>query len=78
MTRDLINEVKKVNRQAALFMQRQIPLELRRGKIRKIILSDNLTFCFVFSETVQGFKYWNDIAEQLPKGFGWNQFSLNE
>ena len=71
MTRDLINEVKKVNRQAALIMQRQIPLELRRGKIGRITISDNLTFCFVFSDTRQGFKYWDNIAEQLPKGFGW-------
>lgn len=71
MTNELINEVKKVNRQAALFMKRRIPLESYRRKIAKIKFNDNLTSCFVFSETRQGFKYWDNIAEQLPKGFGW-------
>lgn len=79
MTNELINEVKKINRQAALFMKRRIPLLVARGivthsfpeerHLKKLILKNNLFDTFSFISTPQGFNYWNNISKSLPDEF---------
>ena len=81
MINELINEVKKINRQAALFMKRRIPLLVARGivqhiisderHLKRLVLRDKLFDTFSFSTTPQGFNYWHDIIEELPPGFGY-------
>ena len=64
----LINEVKKVNRQAALYMKRVIPLLNKRGKLESGLDAEPcLTSCFIFSDTKQGVEYWFKIVDQLPE-----------
>lgn len=70
MTNELINEVKKINRQAAIFLKRQIPLIMQRQN-KCIYLDDKLANCFIWSDTPQGFNYWNNIIDKLPPEFSW-------
>jgi len=85
MTNELINEVKKVNRQAALFMKRRIPLLVARGivahndereeHLKRLIPKDRLPDTFAFYTTPQGFLYWSNITKALPSKFNyaWNK-----
>ena len=66
----LINEVKKVNRQAALYMKRRLPLLNMRGRLESGLgVESRLTSCFIFDETKQGVDYWFNIVDQLPREF---------
>ena len=81
MTNELIQQVKKINRQAALFMVKKVPLLVQRGKLHstwddekdllRLPLNDSLPAIFDFAETPQGFSYWNEIANELPSPYGW-------
>ena len=81
MTNELIQQVKKINRQAALFMVKKVPLLVQRGKLHstwddeqdllRLPLNDSLPDTFKFRNTPQGFPYWNEISDQLPKPYGW-------
>ena len=80
MTNELIQQVKKINRQAALFMVKKVPLLVQRGKLHStredaedftINPSEHLPSSFVFRNTPQGFSYWNEISNELPKPYGW-------
>ena len=81
MTRDLIQQVKKINRQAALFMVKKVPLLVQRGKLHstweferniiRLFNEDRLSSTFVFAETPQGHGYWYDISKKLPSPYGW-------
>ena len=79
MTNELINEVKKVNRQAALYMKRRLPLLVARKQFPSVIperyfqrpprLANTLTGAFEFSATKQGMDYWWNVVYQLPEKF---------
>ena len=79
MTNELINKVKKVNRQAALYMKRRLPLLVSRKQFPSVIperyfkrdepLSNTLVGAFPFSRTKQGVDYWFNIVEQLPREY---------
>ena len=79
MTNELINEVKKVNRQAALYMKRRLPLLVARKQFPSVIperyfkrdkpLSNSLMNSFSFGRTRQGVDYWFNIVEQLPREY---------
>ena len=81
MTNDLIQQVKKINRQAALFMVKKVPLLVQRGKLhstwegerhlRRLPNEDRLPSTFNFDETNQGHYYWSILSHQLPKPYGW-------
>jgi len=81
MTNELIQQVKKINRQAALFMVKKVPLLVQRGKLhstwddekdlRRLPLRDSLPSTFDFAETPQDFPYWDKISDQLPSPYGW-------
>lgn len=81
MTNELIQQVKKINRQAALFMVKKVPLLVQRGKLHsawddekhlcRLPSEDSLPVTFVFAETPQGFSYWNEISNELPDPYGW-------
>ena len=81
MTRDLIQQVKKINRQAALFMVKKVPLLVQRGKLhstwddeqglRVLFERSSLPVTFDFAETPQGFLYWDKLSDQLPFPYGW-------
>lgn len=58
----LIQRVKKVNRQAALIMARELPLLNRRGLLQNGLGNHStLLESFVWEETKQGHKYWVKI-----------------
>lgn len=75
MTRDLIMRVAKIDRKAALFMARKVPLLVARGKLtsaftdekhlNRLLQYDDLVDTFTFKETPQGFEYWDKIATEL-------------
>lgn len=81
MTNELIQQVKKINRQAALFMVKKVPLLVQRGKIhltwddendlRRLLQNHCLPGTFAFSKTPQGFRYWAKISNELPSPYGW-------
>lgn len=81
MTNELIQQVKKINRQAALFMVKKVPLLVQRGKLhstwsdekhlRRLSNQKSLPETFDFSETSHGFRYWDNISNQLPDPYGW-------
>ena len=81
MTNELIQQVKKINRQAALFMVKKVPLLVQRGKLHstwddekdllRLPLNDSLPAIFYFAQTPQGFPYWDKISDQLPGPYGW-------
>lgn len=82
MTNELIQQVKKINRQAALFMVKKVPLLVQRGKLLhstwddekdllRLPLNDSLPAIFGFAQTPQGFPYWDKISDQLPSPYGW-------
>ena len=65
---ELINKVKKINRQAALIMARKLPL--RQNRNYRLYLSSpegsrDLRGAFIFSKTPQGHDYWYNIFLQL-------------
>ena len=80
MTNELINEVKKINRQAALFMKRRIPLLIARGitqsdiyeevELKRLVSRDKLIDTFCWNTTPQGFNFWCNISKQLPLPYG--------
>lgn len=75
MTRDLIMRVAKIDRKAALFMARKVPLLVARGKLtsnftyeehlKRLISRNKLRYSFTFCETSQGHKYWMEISNKL-------------
>ena len=79
MTNELINEVKKVNRQAALYMKRRLPLLVTRKQYpssnperyfeRPPQLCNSLIGAFKFSATKQGIDYWWNVVEQLTREY---------
>lgn len=79
MTNELINEVKKINRQAALFMKRRIPLLVARGIVqsdiyeevylKRLLLRNKFIHTFNWETTPQGFSFWSNIYKQLPYGY---------
>ena len=81
MTNELIQQVKKINRQAALFMVKKVPLLVQRGKLhsawgnerllRRLPNEDRLPSTFNFAESPQGHEYWSYISYQLPSPYGW-------
>ena len=81
MTNELIQQVKKINRQAALFMVKKVPLLVQRGKLHstwdderetlRLFNEDRLPSTFFFEETPQGFLYWDKLSDQLPFPYGW-------
>lgn len=81
MTDSLIREVAKIDRKAAIFMQRRIPLLVARGKVKSDLKSEShlirlnrnnrLSNAFDFSTTPQGSMYWDKICDQLPEPYGW-------
>ena len=81
MTNELIQQVKKINRQAALFMVKKVPLLVQRGKLhstwedeqdlRRLTLNESLPDTFKFRQTPQGFRYWEKLSDQLPSPYGW-------
>ena len=81
MTNELIQQVKKINRQAALFMVKKVPLLVQRGKLhssfytekpfRRLVSRDCLPMTFDFAQTPQRFHYWGKISDQLPSPYGW-------
>jgi hypothetical protein len=72
MTNNLIREVAKIDRKAAIFMQRRLPLlRVRKLIVLKTLPSNSLNSCFLFAKTPQGFNYWNNICDQLPEPYGW-------
>lgn len=81
MTNELIQQAKKVNRQAALFMVKKVPLLVQRGKLHsaweyergalRLPNEDRLPSTFFFEETPQGFPYWDKLSNQLPSPYGW-------
>ena len=81
MTNELIQQVKKINRQAALFMVKKVPLLVQRGKLHSAFADENhlrrlpeyyrLPDTFTFRCTPQGFCYWDKISNQLPFPYGW-------
>lgn len=81
MTNELIQQVKKINRQAALFMVKKVPLLVQRGKLHptwddekdllRLPLNDRLPDTFSFAQTPQGFAYWDKLSDQLPAPYGW-------
>jgi hypothetical protein len=66
--RELVQKVKKVNRQAALVLAKQIPLQAKRNK--KLALQDveRLLSAFVWRETKQGGGYWLALQEEVKRG----------
>ena len=81
MTNELIQQVKKINRQAALFMVKKVPLLVQRGKLHsaweferetlRLFNEDRLPSTFNFAESPQGHEYWSYISYQLPSPYGW-------
>ena len=81
MTNELIQQVKKTNRQAALFMVKKVPLLVQRGKLlsarygeehlRRLVSRDCLPRTFYFDQTPQRHEYWDKISDQLPEPHGW-------
>ena len=80
MTNELIQQVKKINRQAALFLVKKVPLLVQRGKLHSTLQaarsfvkypSNDLPCAFVFEKTPQGHEYWYDISKKLPSPYGW-------
>lgn len=80
MTNELIQQVKKINRQAALFMVKKVPLLVQRGKLHsawefergdlRLFNEDRLPSTFFFEETPQGHDYWSILSHQLPSPYG--------
>ena len=66
MTKDLILQVRKIDRQAALWMEKKAAR--MKGKIC-LELTDSLCRSFVWSLTPQGSEYWLNIAVHLPYEF---------
>ena len=58
--------VRKVDRKAALWLQRKMPLLLKRGKIQHLkdtpIIPSAFTTWFSFASSPQDFDYWANIA----------------
>ena len=81
MTNELIQQVKKINRQAALFMVKKVPLLVQQGELHaiwdgehdllRLPLNDRLPDTFSFAQTPQGFTYWDKLSDQLPSPYGW-------
>lgn len=64
----LIQRVRKVNRKAAIFMARQLPLLKRKGINIYLVSpewSTKLGGAFQWNKTPQGFEYWELVAKQL-------------
>ena len=67
----LIKRVAKINRQAALWMARKLPLYVKRGLVEGVTPSEKyftgrqLAGVMIFSTTPQGHDYWADIAAKI-------------
>jgi hypothetical protein len=58
---ELIQKVKKVNRQAALILARRMPLDAQRNPLINIVNSEYITGAFLWQETPQNKEYWSNI-----------------
>ncbi len=64
--RDLIKRISKIDRKAALWLMKKAPLLHKRGKfLSGFGPFHRLDYVIVWSETPQGFHYWNRIFEAL-------------
>ena len=60
---ELIDRVRKIDGEAADY------LETEAKELRDFKESDQLTECFYWDESEQGFDYWDEIADKLGE---WN------